>query len=169
MMIHVILSAVIGAIAWRGRGGPFGLPGTIITRVLCVLIITLAARFAAGPLGWLMALHMLFIWVGWADWQRMERPSDVLMMSLRGLLQTAPTAAAVWYFGPHAAAYAYLTVGALMGPIYFAANRLYHSNEPRIVIGGKAWVDGPCSIAELVFGFVITSGFVLSFQIDRLL
>lgn len=159
LLMGLVISALGGAIAWRGRGGPFGLPSTQLTRVLCVVIMTAIAVAATGLIGLCMAAHMLVIWVGWADWQRMERPTDVLLMGARGLLQTLPTACALWYFGPNSAAYIYFAAGFLMGPIYWLANR-YLANVRHVTIFGKEWIDGPCSLAELGVGAFMTGAFV---------
>lgn len=161
----ITLAALVGAIAWRGRGGWYRLGSTQASRVLGILPL-LPFAWWAGDLPAAIAALFLFppLMLGWAEWQDMgtvAQNDDFVGMTGRGFIQVALTSTVLHPLVDPDAGLAFLWIGALMGVVYWLAMKIRYHVKP-IVFLGRDLVDGFTSIAELVFGAVLYAGFVLS-------
>ncbi len=160
-----LLAALVGAIAWRGRGGFYRLGSTQLSRILGVLPLV---PFAWWVGDWQAVIAALFLWppllVGWAEWQDMGTVADnddFIGMTGRGFLQVALAVTALHPLVGPDSSLAFMWVGATMGLIYWTAMKIRYHVRP-IVVFGRDLIDGFTSVAELSVGAVLYTGFLLS-------
>lgn len=159
-------SALVGAIAWRGRGGWYGLGSTQLSRVFGVLPLLPFAWWAGD---WHAAIAAALLWpplmFGWAEWQDMGTVADnddFVGMTGRGFLQVSLSVTALHLLVSFDAAIPFMWVGALMGVIYWLARQ--PKSWPIVTVFGRNLIDGFTSVAELVVGATLYAGFVATVQ-----
>lgn len=160
----LIGAALVGAIAWRGRGGWFGLGSTQLSRIFGVLPLL---PFAWWVGDWHAVVAAALLWpplmFGWAEWQDMGTVADnddFVGMTGRGFLQVALSVTALHQLVSVDSAIPFMWLGGLMGVIYWLACQA--RSWPVIVLFGRNLVDGFTSVAELVVGAMLYAGFVAS-------
>lgn len=168
LILQIILAALLGAFAWRVRGGAWetllGFPAsTQGARAACALALSLPV--ALGDPTALLLAPALFLGMVLAGWGKVmdigrvsgNRLTETVAMSAWGLIAVFPAIGAVAWTGGEPLAL--VAAGMAMGPLYalcwWLQGRL--ANVPGFAAGPTEW-------AEAAVGSVLGGALVLSWQ-----
>ncbi len=149
-MLSIFLAAIVGGLLNRWRGGWLPWPESHNARRfgLTLALTAFVAYWTLDPFASAAALllfpGLLPGWGRWFDMGRVQDDDDLLGLTGRGMVLTAPTglALALLGHGPWA-----MVCGGLMGPTYWLAWWIHD----RVDLRRNSFLDGPTSLGEILF------------------